>query len=169
MAATQAQPGDTTRVQQAQPDRSLWLEGAPGVAVDYRMKVPPADRGCLPSTCVPVTLGTRECMTFQRRALRGLLPRPTTDSTPFRAYCFPPQGLVADSLVVYLRPCGDSSAIQVRLYDTAGTLIEVLPLGTACPGTCALMRHHITTPRRRYTLEIVGYGTRLVRPIILGR
>ena len=108
-------------------------------------------------------------MAFESHRLRELGPRPTTDSTTFRAYCYPPQGLAADSLVVYIRPCSDSSAIQVRLYDSAGALIEVLPLGMDCPGTCALMRHHITTPRRRYTLEIVGYGTRLARPIILGR
>jgi hypothetical protein len=108
-------------------------------------------------------------MAFERHALGGLGPRSTTDSMTLLAYCYPPQGLAADSLVVYIRPCRDSSTIQVRLYDSAGTLIEVLPLGMACPGICALMRHHITAPRRRYRLEIVGYGTRLVRPIILGR
>jgi len=108
-------------------------------------------------------------MAFDRFELRGLGRRSGSDSTVFHAYCYPPKGHAADSLDIAIWPCADPSAIQVRLYGDAGALIEVLPLDKVCPETCEAMLHHITTPRRRYTLEIVGYGVRLVRPIILGQ
>ena len=167
-SATQPHVADTSHVLPVRPARRELSSPSDRLGIDYDATISPGALSDTSGHCIPTAVEGAACMAFDRYKLHGLGPRPTTDSTTFHAYCYPAQGHAADSLDVYIWPCTDPSAIQVRLHDGVGALIEVLPLVKICPETCEAMRHHITTPRRRYTLEIVGYGTRLVRPIILG-
>ena len=137
--------------------------------LDYSLNPGPhPECGIFDGVCIPTCLMKPQCMAFDTTALPGLGDQAGGDSARFGVYCYPPSGVPADSLVLYIRPCRDPADVQVRLYDDHGTLVDVLPLEKKCYETYGVMRHQIKTPRRPYQLEVVGHGFRRLRQIILG-